>query len=157
MPNPVIVVHERLGQWARRLRPRLADRPVRFVETRSRSDLETALPGFGAACPVIVFDLARRVRAGLDDLDRALQLAPEALTLVLDPGEGDGVAVLARELGATHVISGAATPPAVADLLARWVALSLRRGEAPGWRPLNPGPPEPEPWNWLNPLLQRSP
>ncbi len=146
-----LVIHERRGIWARHLRPRLSTWPVRWVETRSSADLDAALAG--AVCPIVVLDLARRVRAGLEDLDRAMQRAPGAMVLVLDPEAHEGVAVLVRELGATHVISGVATPPAVADLLARWLPLAQRQAEGEGWSSAPPPVPEPEPWNWLAPLL----
>ena len=152
MASLTLVIHERRGAWARHLRPRLLSWPIRWVETRSTDDLESALAG--TASPIVVIDLARRVRAGLEDLDRAVQRAPDAMTLVLDPEarEGVGVRVLARELGATHVISGVATPPRVAGLLARWLPLARRQAESQGWS--NAPPPEPEPWSWLNPLLE---
>ena len=146
-----LVIHERRDTWARHLRPRLLAWPIRWAETRSAADLESALAG--AACPIVVIDLARRVRAGLEDLDRAMQSAPTALVLVLDPAAHEGVSVLARELGATHVISGVATPPAVADLLARWLPLAQRQAEGEGWSHAPPSVPGPEPWNWLTPLL----
>jgi DNA-binding NtrC family response regulator len=147
----MLVIHERRDTWARHLRPRLLAWPIRWVKTRSAADLESALAG--AACPIVVLDLARRVRAGLEDLDRAMQRAPNAMVLVLDPEAHEGVSVLARELGATHVISGVATPPAVANLLARWLPLAQRQAESEGWSNAPPPIPEPEPWNWLTPLL----
>jgi hypothetical protein len=140
----VLVIHERLGHWARQMRPRLSSWPVRLVETRSAADLEAAVAG--RACPVVVIDLSRRVRSGLEDLDRATRAAPNAMVLVLDPGSHEGVALLARELGASHVIAGVATPPAVAALLARWLPLARRRDDRDGWS-ARPGP-EPEPWGW---------
>jgi hypothetical protein len=148
-----MVTHERLGTWARQLRGRFAAWPVpiRWVESRSTADLEAALAGL--ACPIVVIDVGRRVRAGLEDLDRAVQVAPNALCLVLDPEAHPGVAPLARELGAAHVLSGAVTPPEVARLLARWLPLALRQGEADGWSAPRAPEPEPEPWNWLAPLL----
>lgn len=152
----MLVIHERIGTWARHVRPRLtAGGPVRVVESRSAGDLAAALAG--AACPVVVLDLGRRPRAALDDLDRALAVAPDALVLVLDPGPHAGAALLARELGATHVLSGPATPPAVAALVARWLPLARRRTEAVGWSVSAPDPPAPEPWNWLTPLLNGTP
>jgi len=51
-----LVIHERLGNWARHLRPRLSAWPVRVVESRSTADLESALSR--AACPIVVIDLA---------------------------------------------------------------------------------------------------
>ena len=154
MSPQVLVVHERIGHWARQVRPRLSDRPLRLIQTRSGADLETALAGAGSACPVVLIDLARRVRAGLEDLERASRVAPESLVLVLDPDRHDGVALLARELGATHVLSGPVPPPDVAALLVRWLALSPKRAESAGWCGPEPEQVAPEPWNWLAPLLK---
>jgi hypothetical protein len=147
----LMVIHERLGTWARQLRPRLRAWPIRWVESRSTADLEAALAG--RACPIVVIDLARRPRAGLEDLDRAARAAPNALILVLDPQAHEGVPTLARELGAAHVLAGPATPPQVADLIARWFPLAQRRTESDGWSNVPEPEPEPEPWNWLAPLL----
>ena len=147
------MIHERIGVWARQLRPRLSERPVRVIETRSWADLEAAIVGAGGVCPVVLLDLARRVRAGLDDLQRVTAAAPEALVLVLDPQAHEGVALLAREAGATHIISGPVTPPEVKGLLVRWLGLAQRRGELDGWARAAIGPAEPEPWNWLTPLF----
>jgi len=152
LAGPVLVVHERIGTWARRLRPRLVAWPLRLVETRSGPDLQAAVAG--AACPLVLIDLAGRPGPGLDALDRALRVAPDALSLVLDPEAHPGVPLLAWELGATHVVAGPVTPPAVAGLLARWLPLARRRAEAAGW---SATPPEPEPWNWLTPLLNAQP
>lgn len=151
MASQTLVVHERIGNWGRHLRPRVVGWPVRLVETRSASDLEAAVAG--VPCPIVVVDLARRPRPALEDLDRALGVAPDALALVLNPQAFDGVSVLARELGATHVIDGPATPPAVAGLLARWLPLAHRRAEAAGrpWAPLPAG--DSEPWAWFAPDL----
>ncbi|AGA27789.1 hypothetical protein Sinac_3533 [Singulisphaera acidiphila DSM 18658] len=146
-----LIIHERLGSWTRQLRPRLVAWPIRLMESRSRADLEGALAG--TACPILVIDLERRPRAGLDDLERATRTAPSALILVLDPGAHDDVALLARELGATHVYSGVVTPPTVARLLERWIVLAQRRTEADGWSSARKPEPEPEPWNWLAPYL----
>jgi hypothetical protein len=149
----VVVTHEQLGTWARQLRPRLLAWPIRWVETRSTADLEAALAGL--ACPVVLIDLGRRdrVRAGLDDLDRALQAAPNAMILVLDPQAHEGLATLARELGATHVFSGPVTPPTVAQMIARWLPMAQRQAEGDGWASTREPLPAPEPWNWLGPLL----
>ena len=83
MASLAVVTHERLGTWARHLRPRFLAWPVRWIETRSTADLEAALAG--PSCPIVLIDLGRRVRAGLEDLDRAAQAAPNALFLVFDP------------------------------------------------------------------------
>jgi DNA-binding NarL/FixJ family response regulator len=153
----VLVIHERIALWARQIRPRLADRPVRLIQTRSVSDLESVLAGSVSACPVVLIDLSGRVRNGLEGLDRALRVAPEALVLVLDPGQHEGVALLCREIGATHVIAGPVPPPDVAALLLRWLALATKRAEACGWWRPQPETLEPEPWNWLTPLLKTHP
>lgn len=145
MTQHVLVIHERIGRWARQLRPRFSERPARVVETRSTFDLEAALAG--AVCPIVLIDLARRVRAGLDDLARATSLCPDALVLVLDPHDHEGCALLAREAGATHVIGGPVTPPEVEALLSRWLGLARRRVEAGGWaRSSTAGPGGPDPW-----------
>lgn len=138
-----LIIHERIATWARQLRPRVVTWPVRVSETRSAADLERALKG--SACPLVVADLARWPRQGLDDLERALAPSANALVLVLDPGTNPGVAALAREIGATLVLSGPATPPQVVGVLARWLPLAQRRAEADGWD----GDPEPEaePWD----------
>ncbi len=144
MARQVVAIYERRATWARQLRPRLAGRPsLRWVEARSGADLESALAG--AARPVGVFDLGDRVRAGLEDLDRAARVAPDLLALVLDPRSRPGVAPLARELGATFVWEGPAPPPLVAGLLGRWLELAARRAAADGY--LGPAEPEPEPWD----------
>ena len=156
LARQVVVSHERIGTWVRHRRPRLLGWPVRWVETRSTADLETALAGM--VCPIVLIDLGRRPpRAGLEDLDRAAQAAPNALILVLDPEAYEGVATLARELGATHVLSGPVTPPEVAQLIARWLPLAQRQTESDGWSIAREPEPEPEPWNWLAPLLSGRP
>ena len=121
------------------------------METRSADDLEAALTG--RACPIVLIDLAKRPRAGLEDLDRAARTAPNALILVLDPQAHEGVPLLARELGATHVFSGPVTPPEVVRMITRWLPLALRQTESDGWSIACKPEPEPEPWNWLAPLL----
>jgi hypothetical protein len=141
-----LIIHARLGTWARQLRPRVVGWPVRVVETRTATDLEAAIAG--SACPLLVIDLGSRTRAGLEDLDRALSKAPNALILMLDADAREGVSPLARELGAGHVMSGVITPPAVVSLLARWLPLAQRRAESDGWA----GDPEPEPWERNDPL-----
>jgi hypothetical protein len=126
-----MIVHERLGTWAGQLRPRLQDRPVRFFETRSEDDLEMAVSGL--ACPVVVIDLGKSPAEGLESLDRVIRLSPAARVLILDPGSTEGVAELAKELGATHVISGFVPPPEVAAHLDRWIGLAAEQAEREGW------------------------
>ncbi|HKI17586.1 MAG TPA: hypothetical protein VKA15_06885 [Isosphaeraceae bacterium] len=146
-----MILHERLGNWARQLRPRLHDLPIRWFETRSTADLDLLL--IGMASPVVLIDLGSRPTAGLRGLQAILHRASEARVLVLDPEVHQEAAGLARELGATHVIPGFAPPPVVASLLRRWVKLAQRRIERRGWsRALTPDP-ESEPWSWLAPYL----
>ena len=116
------------------LRPRLATCPVRWAETRSAADLDSALAG--KTCPIVVIDLGRRVCAGLEDLDRAMQLA-SAMVLVFDPEAHEGVAVLARELGATHVISG---PPRhrLWPISCGLAPAAQRQAEGEGWSSARP-------------------
>ncbi len=134
MTRVAVILHERMGAWAGQLRPRLQDRPVRWFETRSAADLEAVIVGL--ACPVIVIDLGRNFQ-GLRDLERVVNLAPGARTLVLDPETLEGVAALARELGATEVISGFIPPPEVACRVNRWISLAAAQIEREGWsRPL---------------------
>ncbi len=140
-----LVIHERLGYWARHLKSRLAGWPIAWVETRSTADLEAALRS--TACPIVVIDVSDRPLAAMTDLDLAMRTAPDALALVLDPRTHDGVAPVALELGASHVMSGGVVPPAVSDLLTRWVRLAQSRNEADGWS--LPEESEPDPWGGL--------
>ena len=131
MTNVPVILHERLGNWARQLRPRLHDLPIRLFETRSRGDLETILTGL--ASPVVLIDSGKHVSNGLLDVDLVLTRAPDALVLVNNPESSPEVASLARELGATHVLSGFVPPPDVAGLLLRWIVLARRQIEHDGW------------------------
>ncbi len=137
-----LIIHERLARWGRQLRPRVATWPVRVHETRSSSDLVVALGR--SACPILIIDLTDRPRQGLEALERAMANSPNLLTLALESGSHPEVLSLARELGATHVVSGLATPPDVMAILARWLPLAIRRAESDGWA----GDPEPEPEPW---------
>jgi len=147
-----VILHERLGNWVRQLRPRLHDQPIRWFETRSQADLDAVLTGL--ASPVVLIDLGQRGAAGLNDLDLVFRRASDAWVLVLDPEANDGVAGLARELGATYAVSGFVPPPVVADLLTRWVALAARRIERDGWSRTSFPETETEPWSWLADLLE---
>lgn len=146
MANQCVAVHERIGTWARHLRARLAGHPVRLVETRSADDLRAALDG--VPCPILLVDVGQRPRAALEELGTALAVAPDALALVLNPLAHDGVGLLARELGATHVVDGPCPPPGVAALLTRWLPLAHRRAEQSGRVGSGPPCPEPEPEPW---------
>jgi len=146
-----VILYERLGNWARHLRPRLADQPVRWFETRSPADLEGVLAGL--ASPVVLIDLGRHPAAGLEAVELVGLRAPDARILVLDPEAHGPVPGLARELGATHVISGFVPPPVLAALLARWIALARRSLEQTGWSRTTFPPTETEPWSWLSDYL----
>jgi len=155
--GPLLLIHERVGNWSRQLRPRLAHRPARFVETRTGPDIGAALAGASAPCPVVLIDVGRRPRGAIEDLDRARSLAPGALILLLDHEDHAGLATLAREVGATHVWAGPVAPPSVAAFLDRWLTLAHRRAEGLGWHPTAPTPTLPEPWNWLSAWLGPAP
>ncbi len=131
MTRVAVILHERRGNWAGQLRTRLQDRPVRWMETRSAADLDAAL--LGLACPVVLIDLRDYAAQGLHDLDRAARQSPAARVLVLDPEANEGVAELARELGATLVIPGFVPPPDVASLVDRWITLAAAQTEREGW------------------------
>jgi DNA-binding NtrC family response regulator len=150
-----IVLHERLGNWSRQLRPRLHGRGVRWFETRSSSDLDAAIAG--RAAPIVVIDLAGQTLDGLADLDRARNRAPGGLILVLEPEGREPVARLAQELGATHVISDPVVPPEVSRLLDRWIDLAADRIGRGGWSRADDLEILPEPWNWLTPYLKGIP
>jgi hypothetical protein len=126
-----VILHERLGNWARQLRPRLHDLPIRWFETRSRRDLEAVLTGL--ACPVVLIDPGKHLAEGLLDVDLVHGRASDALILVNNPDSHAEVTALAREFGASYVLSGFVPPPQVAGLLHRWITLARRRIERDGW------------------------
>ncbi len=126
-----LILHERLGNWAGQLRSRLQNLPIRWFETRSRRDLDDVLTGL--ACPVVLIDPGTQLANGLIDLDLVRMRAPDALVLVRNAGGESEATLLARELGATQVLSGFVPPPEVACLLSRWVLLAQRRIECSGW------------------------
>jgi hypothetical protein len=126
-----IILHERLGYWAGQLRARLHDRSVRWYETRSIEDLDRAL--MGLACPLILIDLAKLPVEGLIALDTIVARVPAGLSLILNPLDFIEVQETARDLGATHVISGYVPPPVVASILDRWITLAEQRIQLAGW------------------------
>jgi hypothetical protein len=146
LTRTAVILHERLGTWSAQLRPRIQGRPVHWIETRTATDLDKAL--LGRACPVVLIDLRRNVLEGLSDLERMMRLFPGTRVLVLDPDAHDGLAELARELGATHVISGFVPPPEVACLIGRWITLAELQTDRAGWsRPITADTPlDPEEW-----------
>ena len=151
MTRVAVIVHERLGNWVRQLRPRLYDQPVRWFETRSSTDLEGVLTGL--AYPVVLVDLGRHAAAGLKDLGLVSLRAPDARILELDPEVNPQVPEVARDLGATHVVSGFVPPPVIAELIARWIALARRGIEHAGWSRTTFPETETDPWSWLSDYL----
>jgi hypothetical protein len=126
-----VILHERLGNWARQLRPRLHDLAIRLIETRSRSDLDRILTGL--ACPVVLIDPGKHIASSLLDIALVLNRAPDAFVLVHNPESNPDLALFARELGAVYVLSGFVPPPLVAGLLARWISLARHQIEHDGW------------------------
>lgn len=125
MPS-LIIVHERLADWTGWLRPRFASNPtIRWVESRSVGDLTSAAAG--SSDPIALINLAARPYWGLEGLDALNQIAPNALTLVLDPNSTPTVPIIARELGATLVWSGVVVPPRVEALIHRWLTVLEQR------------------------------
>jgi hypothetical protein len=142
-----VILHERLGNWARQLRPRLFGLPIRWFETRSLADLESVIAGM--ACPLVLVDLGSRPVPGLLAVRATFRRATDARVLVLDPKVHSEATSLARELGATHVISGFVPPPVVESLIRRWVELAKTATEHAGWSKALPPEAESEPWSWL--------
>ena len=151
MKRVAVILHERLGQWNRQLRPRLHDQRIRWFETRSRADLDNLL--IGLSCPVVLIDLGQQPATGLHDLMCVLERAPDARILVLNPEFHDEAAGLARELGATHVASGYVSPSFVASILARWIELAKRSMDRGGWSRASLADASNEPWAWLGDVL----
>lgn len=132
MPHrQVVVIHERLGYWAGQLRARLADRPIRWRESRSAADLLAAVAA-APPWPIVVLDLGRRPRDGLEALAGASVGSAGMLALVLDPESVPGLAPTAMECGASLVLPGFVPPPRVAELVDRWLPLARRRSDAAG-------------------------
>ncbi len=149
MSSTLVVTHERLGTWARQLRPRLASSgTVRWAETRSAADLDRAIRG--VISPLVVIDIGDRPRAMLEDLETAVQAAPAGFFLVLDLMCHAGLPSLAKELGSTLVVSGWIQPPRIADILLRWLPLARSRSDFQGWS--TPVDVDPEPWERGDPF-----
>ena len=142
LPYVSVIIHERLANWSRHLRPRLSEWPVRWFETRSLMALVHA--SAGAACPILVVGLDHRPIPALRDLDEILQAIPSALSLVIDPLIRPEVTTFARERGATMVLSGPVVPPQAERLLERWIQIAISRSKSEGWAASND--PRPEFW-----------
>src|SRR5271170_6002114 len=109
MPMQSVIIHERLANWSRQLRPRLQGWPIRWSETRTTSGLLDAVARSNV--PILVIDLDDRPARRLKDLHAALEVNSSTLSLVIDPIGHENVAELGRELGATLVLSGVVIPP----------------------------------------------
>ena len=151
MTRVPVILHERLGNWIRQLRPRLSDQPVRWFESRSTKELEVLL--IGLAFPVVLIDLGRQAAFGLNDISLVSLRVPDARILAIDPEGQAEVAVTARELGATHVISGFVPPPVIAELMAHWITAARRGIERSGWSRTTFPDTETDPWSWLSEYL----
>ncbi len=141
MSPQAVIIHERQANWARQLRPRLPGAAIDWTESRSTASLVESAGR--SACPIVVLDLGDRPARGLEDLDAFHRAAPVALSLVLDPRSAAEIARLARELGATLVLSGVVVPPEVEALIRRWLPLARRRSEQAGWALATAAAPEP--------------
>ena len=89
------------------------------------------------------------VGSGFGGAVTACRLAEHgARVLVLDPEGHPGAGPLARELGATHVVSGFVPPPEVARLIDRWITLASSPAASEGWsrRLATDSPPDAESW-----------
>ena len=140
-----LIIHERIGHWARQLRPRVEAWPVKLIETRPGDDVATMARR--SACPILVVDLGDRPKLGLEAIDQAYSTAPLALILALNSSKLPEVDTLARELGASRVLSGSINPPDVMTVLERWLPIAQKRAEADGWA--EDRVPELEPWEEL--------
>ncbi len=140
-----LILHERIGRWARQLWPRSREWGVRLVESRSRVDLESAV--CQSACPIVVVDFRDRINLPLEDLLIARLMAPSSLILALVPSSDPAIGSTAIEAGATMSLPDSATPPEVLSLLQRWIELARERSEVDGWA--WDRVPELEPWESL--------
>jgi hypothetical protein len=129
--DDLLVIHERIGEWGRQLRPRLAHREARLRETRFSGELTAALRGRATA--LLLLDARRHLRDGLDDLFAAREECPGLLSLVIVDRSCIELAHVVREWGATHVASAATLrPPAVSALFDRWLDIAARRRRCSG-------------------------
>ena len=151
MTRVPVILHERLGNWIRQLRPRLYGQPVRWFESRSTKELEVLLTGL--AFPVVLIDLGRHPAVGLKDLSLASLRVSDARILALDPEGRAEVADTARELGATHVFSGFVAPPVIADLIAHWIGAARQGIDLAGWSRTSFPDTQTDPWSWLSDYL----
>ena len=126
-----LIIHERLGNWARQLRPRMISPTLKVRETRSAADLALAVQQDRFA--LVVVDLRSGPAEMLADLNQNREQLADTLTLVLDPDQNPAAATLAQELGVTLVRSGFVSPPDIVRLLEQWALLAQQRINASGW------------------------
>ena len=143
-----VILHERLGNWVRQLRPRLHDQPIRWFETRSRADLDRRPDRPG-------------VPRGADRSGSASGGRLEGPRSGAPPGSGRAGPRARSRVAPTRwpawpaswaplTWSRASCPrPVVAALLARWIALAQRHIERDGWSRTSFPESETEPWGWL--------
>lgn len=148
---PVVVLHERLGGWARQLRPRLAGSPARWIETRSTAELLVAITG--GASPVILIEASQDPEGNLREVALVVERGGSPLVLFIDPLDRSDVMDLGRELGATLTVGGRCTPPEVAELIGRWIGLSARANAREGWSRPRPADPLRDPSAWIEELV----
>ena len=143
--KPILITHERLGFWARQLRPRISEWGFGLVESRSVEDLQSAAEK--SACPIILVDFRDADRIRFEDLLITRITAPASLILVLIPITLPSLSRIMIEAGATAVLPGSAPPPEVLGQLQRWIELARTRTLADGWAMNRRA--EPEPWELL--------
>jgi hypothetical protein len=146
-----VILHERLGNWNRQLRPRLYEQPVRWLESRASRELDMLLTGL--VLPVVLIDVGRDTVAGLRDISLVSLRVPDARILVIDAGGCLEGARAAREMGATHVFSGFVPPPDVAELMCYWITAARIGIERAGWSRTTFPDSETDPWSWLSDYL----
>ncbi|WP_165250078.1 hypothetical protein [Paludisphaera soli] len=142
-----VVIHERTGAWARRLRTRIDDTRVSWFETRTTAELLDAIAA--TSSPVVLIEVGPDPERALRDLAELQSRCNGSLILVLDPADRPSVRELAAEFGAVHAASGSVTPPEVAGWLDRWIALGADRIAREGWTRVPPADPILDPVAWL--------
>ncbi len=150
---PIVALHERSGTWGRQLRPRLSKVRARWFETRTTAELLAAVAA--RASPVVLVEAGADPERALRDLAALSETGSAPLVLFLDPWDDRPETLrLAGELGATlATTSKAMTPPEVADLIGRWIALAARAQTREGWSRPIPADPAREPDEWIDAVV----
>jgi hypothetical protein len=141
-----LVIHERVANWTRQIRPHAASWPVRLVETRSGPEFRAAVARHGPS--VAVVGLGNDPSGELMALHQAIESAPQLLSLVLEPAGRPGVVDLAREAGATMAYGTWEPPPRIIRLLRRLVDRAVVLQAACGWldESFHPSPDDLDAW-----------